>query len=90
MRTVRWRNELSVLVPVPPYRGMNSVRQPQLAATVVGIDAPPASNNLEVKPYAASSVTTDARGGPPSSSAADSDVGLDVKYSPTQNLKRFS
>ena len=69
LRTVRWRNELSVLVPVPPFRGLNSVRQPQLAAKVVGIDAPPASNNLEVKPYAVSSVTTDARGGPPSSSA---------------------
>ena len=28
LRTVRWRNELSVLAPVPPWRGMNSVRQP--------------------------------------------------------------
>lgn len=46
LRTVRWRNELSVLIPVPPLRGMNSIRQPQLAATIVGIEAPPASNNL--------------------------------------------
>jgi len=85
LRTVRWRNELSVLIPVPPLRGMNSVRQPQLAATIVGIEAPPASNNLELKPYAVSSLTTDARG-PLSPTSTDGDVGLDVKYSPTQNL----
>jgi hypothetical protein len=86
LRTVRWRNELSALIPVPPLRGMNSIRQPQLAATIVGIDAPPASNNLEIKPYAVSSVTTDAQGGPTSPTSADGDIGLDVKYSPTQNL----
>ena len=86
LRTVRWRNELSVLIPVPPLRGMNSIRQPQLAATIVGIEAPPASNNLEVKPYAVSSLTTDARVGPSSPTSTDGDVGLDVKYSPTQNL----
>ena len=86
LRTVRWRNELSVLIPVPPLRGMNSIRQPQLAATIVGIEAPPPSNNLEVKPYAVSSLTTDARIGPSSPTLTDGDVGLDVKYSPTQNL----
>ena len=85
LRTVRWRNELSVLIPVPPLRGMNSIRQPQLAATIVGIQAPPASNNLELKPYAVSSVTTDARGAS-SPTSTDGDIGLDVKYSPTQNL----
>ena len=86
LRTVRWRNELSVLIPVPPLRGMNSIRQPQLAATIVGIEAPPASNNLEVKPYAVSSLTTDARSSPSSPASTDGDAGLDVKYSPTQNL----
>ncbi|MDA1183808.1 MAG: DUF5916 domain-containing protein [Acidobacteria bacterium] len=86
LRTVRWRNELSVLIPVPPLRGMNSIRQPQLAATIVGIEAPPASNNLELKPYAVSSLTTDAPDGSPASTSTDGDIGLDVKYSPTQNL----
>jgi hypothetical protein len=86
LRTVRWRNELSVLIPVPPLRGMNSVQQAQFAATIVGIEAPPASNNLEIKPYAVSSMTTDARGGPTALTSTDGDIGLDVKYSPTQNL----
>jgi len=85
LRTVRWRNELSVLAPVPPSRGMNSIRQPQLAATIVGIEAPPSSNNLELKPYAVSSLTTDAREFS-SPTSTDGDIGLDVKYSPTQNL----
>jgi hypothetical protein len=85
LRMIRWRNALCVLIPVPPLRGMNSVRQPHLAATILGIEAPLASNNLELKPYAVSSLTTDARG-PSSPTSTDGDVGLDVKYSPTQNL----
>ena len=89
-RTVRWRNEISTLIPVPPWRGMNSIRQPQLAATVVGIEAPPGSNNLEIKPYAVSNVTTNGTANgttvPRRPSTFDGDVGLDVKYGVTQNL----
>ena len=59
-RTVRWRNEISVLVPVPPWRALSAGRQAQLAGTVVGIEAPSGSTNLEIKPYSISSVTTDA------------------------------
>jgi hypothetical protein len=75
-RTVRWRNEISVLVPVPPWRGLSAARQPQLAGTVVGIEAPAGSKNLEIKPYAVSSV----------GDAVTGDVGVDLKYSLTQNL----
>src|SRR5688572_32592614 len=58
LRTVRWRNELSTLAAVPPGRGMEGVRQRPLA-TLVGIEAPPASTNLEIKPYALATMTTD-------------------------------
>ena len=85
-RTVRWRNEISVLVPVPPWRGLSAARQPQLAGTVVGIEAPAGSKNLEIKPYAVSSVTTNANAVPRISNRVTGDVGMDVKYSLTQNL----
>jgi hypothetical protein len=85
-RTVRWRNEISVLVPVPPWRALSAARQAQLAGTIVGIEAPPGSTNLEVKPYAVSSVTTDANVSPRVSNDVTSEVGVDVKYSLTQNL----
>jgi hypothetical protein len=85
-RTVRWRNEISVLVPVPPWRGLSAARQPQLAGTVVGIEAPPGSKNLEIKPYAVSNVTTNAVGVQGAASRVTGDVGMDVKYGVTQNM----
>ena len=85
-RTVRWRNEISVLVPVPPWRALSAARQAQLAGTVVGIEAPPGSTNLEIKPYAVSSVTTDANASPRVSNDTTGDFGVDLKYGLTQNL----
>jgi hypothetical protein len=85
-RTVRWRNEISVLVPVPPWRGLSSARQPQLAGTVVGIEAPSGSKNLEIKPYAVSSVTTNRTVPPHVANDVTGDVGMDLKYGLTQNL----
>jgi hypothetical protein len=85
-RTVRWRNEISVLVPVPPWRGLSAARQPQLAGTVVGIEAPAGSKNLEIKPYALSSVNTNRSVLPRISNDLTGDVGVDLKYSLTQNL----
>jgi len=85
-RTVRWRNEISVLVPVPPWRGLSAARQAQLAGTVAGIEAPSGSTNLEIKPYVVSSVTTNANASPRISNDVTGEVGVDLKYSLTQNL----
>jgi hypothetical protein len=85
-RTVRWRNEISVLVPVPPWRGLSAARQPQLAGTVVGIEAPSGSKNLEIKPYAVSSVSTNTTVSPRIANDLTGDVGMDLKYGLTQNL----
>jgi hypothetical protein len=82
LRTVRWKNELSVLTPVPAGRGNSSAQYAQLAAPVSGIVAPPPGLNLDVKPYAISTLTTDAA----VSNDFGRDAGLDVKYAITQNL----
>ena len=82
-RTVRWQNEISVLVPVPPWRGLSSARQPQLAGTVVGIEAPSGSKNLEIKPYAVSSVTTNTNVLPRIVNDVTGEIGVDLKYSVT-------
>jgi hypothetical protein len=84
LRVVRWKNELSVLSPVPPGRGYSSAQYAPLTATVVGIEAPVTSRNLDVKPFAVSSSTTDRGAG--LSNDIDGDVGLDVKYAFTRNL----
>ena len=85
MRTVRWKNELSVLSPVPPGRGNSSAQYAPLTATVVGIEAPPVARNLDIKPFAVATLTAD-RAIAAGSNDLGSDVGIDVKYGITQNL----
>ena len=83
-RKVRWKNELSALVPLPISRGIMLISQ---AATVVGIEAPDdGGRTLEIKPYAIADLTTDRRSAPAVSNALRADAGLDVKYGLTQNL----
>jgi hypothetical protein len=57
-----------------------------LAPTLVGLEVPPGSRNLELKPYAISDVTTDFLATPTTSNALGADLGVDVKYGITQNL----
>ena len=56
------------------------------AATLVGLDAPSGSKNLEVKPYGIGGVSTNLAASPPIRNAGDGNGGLDVKYGVTQNL----
>ena len=44
---------------MPPALGTRGVMQISIAPTLVGLEAPPGSKNLEIKPYAISSLTTD-------------------------------
>ena len=85
-RTSAWNNEISYLTRVPPGRGTGGTQQAMFAATVVGLEAPATSLNLEIKPYAISSVSSDRAATPPLSNDLGGDVGLDIKYSPTENL----
>src|SRR5262245_14578329 len=86
MRVKRSKNEISTLTRVPPARGQSGFQYPQFAATLVGVVAPPAGANLDVKPYGISSVTTDHLGTPTRSNDPEAEAGLDVKYAVTQGL----
>jgi hypothetical protein len=85
-RSNRWKNEMSYLTALPAGRGMGAIMLASLAATVVGLEAPPGSRNLEVKPYATANLTSDLTASPPVSNNPGGDVGADVKYGITQNL----
>jgi hypothetical protein len=59
MRVKRAKNEISTLTRVPPARGQSGFQQAQFAASLVGIEAPSAGANVDIKPYAISTLTTD-------------------------------
>jgi hypothetical protein len=86
MRVKRSKNEISTLTKVPPARGQSGFQQPQFAATLVGIEAPRSGANLDVKPYAISSLTTNQVATPRISNHPEAEAGLDVKYAVTQGL----
>jgi hypothetical protein len=80
-----WKNEISYLSPIPAEIGVRGLR-PSLSATMVGLEVPPGSRNLEIKPYAISDLTTDLAARPTRSNDLGGDLGVDVKYGITQNL----
>ena len=85
LRTNRWTNEISLISPGPSGQGQQGLQYASIAATLVGVEAPAGSRNLDVKPYAVSDFTSDRT----TSSGADdlgADIGLDVKYGITQNV----
>ena len=61
-RLVKWKNEFSYLSLVPAALGTGGVSRMASAATVVGLETPAESKNLELKPYAVSSATTNRTG----------------------------
>jgi hypothetical protein len=86
-RVVRWKNEWSYLAQVPraltTFRGILKVSS---AATLVGLQAPSGSRNLELKPYALGGVATDNTVVPRQRNDGSARAGIDVKYGLTQNL----
>jgi len=82
----RWRNEVTFLNPVPASLGMGGIFQSAQAAPMVGIEAPPGSKSLEIKPYVVASLSTDRTVSPVVSNNLGGDAGLDLKYGVTQNL----
>ena len=85
-RSIRHRNEFAFLTPLPPQLGSGGWIRASMAATLVGLEVPPGSKNIEVKPYGISRVSTDRAASPAVSNDLDAEVGLDVKYGVTQNL----
>jgi hypothetical protein len=85
-RNVRWKNELSYLSPVPRQYGARGILRFSEAATLVGLEAPPAALNLEVKPYAVGGVKADRLLDPAFDNRFDRNAGFDLKYGITQSL----
>ena len=86
-RRSRWRNEISYLTPIPAALSGRGHFQVSLGAALVGLEAPPGSRNIEIKPYAIADLTSDLF--PPrrrSRTGLGGDGGLDFKYGVTQNL----
>jgi hypothetical protein len=85
-RIIRWKNERTYLTPVPRAAGGGPFRI-SLGATLTGLETPPLSKNLEIKPYAIAGLTTDRTARPtPISNDRTGDVGVDVKYGVTGSL----
>jgi len=98
-RVIRRRNEWTHLTPIPASAGVpGGMFRLSRAGTLVGLDLPPASKNVELKPYGITRITTD-RSTPPSVvndsathcrggnvTIGSCDLGLDVKYGVTANL----
>ena len=85
MRVKRSKNEVSTLTRVPPARGQSGFQNAQFAASLVGLEAPPSGANLDIKPYAISSLTTD-HIVDPRVNDPEAEAGIDVKYAVTQGL----
>jgi hypothetical protein len=83
-RVSRWKNEVSFITRLPNARGMSATFQVSGAATLVGLEAPPGSKNLEIKPYVVSDLSSDVSTG--IDNDVSGDVGLDLKYGVSQNL----
>ena len=95
-RTVMRKNEWAYLTLIPisaaGFGGRGGVFRVSAAGTLVGLEAPPAGNNLEIKPYAIgglTSVPAEVAGldaGPDARVEGDGKLGVDLKYGVTQNL----
>jgi hypothetical protein len=85
-RLVKWKNEFSYLSLVPAALGTGGISRMASAATVVGLETPAQSKNLELKPYAVASSTTDRAGASPFDNRGQANAGLDFKYGLTRSL----
>ena len=86
-RGVRRKNEWHYINPLPlAMGGSQGSFRISAAATLVGLDLPEASRNIEVKPYGISRVSTDRLATPTVSDDLTGEVGVDVKYGITANL----
>jgi hypothetical protein len=78
--------EFSYLTRIPAAIGMRGITKVSSAATLVGIEAPGGSKNIEIKPYATAGLGTDRTAVPPVSNDPKGDAGFDFKYGLTRSL----
>ena len=85
-RLVRWRNEQHTIAPIPASAGNRAMYRFDIFATLVGVETPSQARNLEVKPYAIGSLTTNRAARPPFTDDLSTNAGGDVKYGITKSL----
>jgi hypothetical protein len=85
-RIVKWKNENSYLSAVPAAYGQGGVNRLNAAGTLVGLETPLQSKNLELKAYGTASLITDRSASVPFSNDFIKDVGIDFKYGLTRGL----
>ena len=83
VRPSRSINEISFLTEMPPAQGQGAFQQMSFAATLVGIEAPPSSRIIELKPYVISNASSDV---PSATDDLSGDFGLDAKIGITNGL----
>ena len=85
-RIVPWKNEVSTLSAVPASYGIGAGNRVNVAGTLVGLETPQASKNLELKPYAISSLSDDTTAAVPYTNDFKRNAGFDFKYGLTRSL----
>ena len=85
-RMVKWKNETSFLTRMPRAYGHNGIFRMSAAGTLVGLETPAQSVNLELKPYVVSSLTTDQAAATSYSNRFSRNAGFDFKYGLTRSL----
>jgi hypothetical protein len=85
-RSVRWKNEESFLAPIAASHRFRGIYRFSDAATLVGIQSPVGSRNLELKPYGIATLITDNDIEKPVQNDVDGDAGIDLKYGITEAL----
>ena len=85
-RLIRSKNEFAGVTPLPASFGPSGLAQMQEAATLVGLETPARSRNLELKPYVLSAATTDETADQPFRNDLTGDLGFDLKYGLSRSL----
>lgn len=85
-RIIPWKNEVVTFSQVPAAYGIGGGNRFNVAGTVVGIETPQASKNLELKPYVIGAVNTDKTAAVPVDNAFAKNGGFDFKYGLTRGL----
>ena len=85
-RTVKWKNEVTYLTPMTVAYSSQGILKMAENATLVGLETPADSRNLELTPYAVGDVSTDRSGVFPAGARSDASGGFDFKYGLTRSL----
>ncbi len=85
-RVIVWKNETSYLTAMPAALGIWAITKVSSYGTLVGLEAPPSSRTLEVKPYVVGDAAGDRGAEPHLDRHFGSDFGVDAKVGITNGL----